>query len=133
MKPALATLAILALTGFSYYGSTQLGLRTEGSLDIQVEAPKLPRYDSVGRNLYSHDGTKLLMTAIERRKGPNGTKHVIHASVKGTHRYALQLFPARMVHTFSIDRKAAERTILEAAGVPQGRFIPTSRRWELVQ
>ncbi len=133
MKRALAILAFLALTVGSYYGSTQLGLRTEGSLDIQVVSPKLPDYDATGRSLYSQDGTRLLVTSVERRRGPDGMKHVIHASVDGTHRYTLQLHPTRMVHTFSMDRKAVERTILEAVGVPQGEFVATNRRWEIVQ
>jgi len=132
MKPALAFLGALVVFGGSYLGSTQLGLRTEGFLDVQVEASKLPSYAAVGQDLYTPDGTKLLVTSITRERSAKSVKHVIHASVKGTHRYALQLFPTRMVHTFSMDRQAIERTLLEAAGMPQGEFVATTRQWHLV-
>ena len=133
MKQALVILGSLAIFGGSYYCSTQIGLRTNGSLDVQFEAPKPPVYTAVGQNLYSQDGTKLMVTSISRESGMKGSKHVIRASVKGTHRYALQLFPTRMVHTFLMDKKAVERTVLEAVGTPPGDFIASSREWHQIQ
>jgi hypothetical protein len=133
MKPVLAFFGALAVTVGSYFGSTQLGLRTEGSLDVQIDASKSPSYAAVGQNLYTADGTTLLLTSITRDRATTGGKHVIHAKVKGTHRYALQLFPTRMVHSFSMDRQAVERTLREAAGEPQGQFVATDRQWHVVQ
>ena len=133
MKPVLASLGAIALFGASYLGSTQLGLRTQGSYDLEIETGSNPKYDSVGRCLYTQDGTNVLVTAISR-KGGLGNRHIIHGSVKGTHRYALQLFPTRMVHTFSMDRGAVEKTLLkEAAGEAPGPFIASNREWHLVQ
>lgn len=134
IKATLAFIGVLSLFGGSYYCSTQIGFRTEGALDLKFKASRSPIYDAVGRNLYSHDGTKLMVTAITRERGTKGTgTHVIHASVKGTHRYALQLFPTRMVHSFSMNRQAVERTVLEAAGMPQTEFVSTEREWHVIQ
>ena len=133
MKRLLALLAIHTLLGSSYYCSTQIGLRTDGSLEVLIESPQPPAYEAVGRSLYSQDGAKLLVTSITHERGAEGIRHIIRASVRGTHRYALQLFPTRMVHSFSMDRKAVERTLLEAAGIPQGEFVATNRQWEIIQ
>lgn len=133
MKPALAFFGALTVIVGSYFGSTQLGLRSEGTLDVQVEASKQPSYAAVGQNLYTQDGTKLLLTSITRPDGTKGSKHVIHAKVKGTHRYALQLFPTRMVHTFSMDQGSIERTLKEATGEEPGTFIASNRQWHLVR
>jgi hypothetical protein len=133
MKPVLAIFGTLIVIVGSYFGSTELGLRSEGTLDVQVEALKTPSYAAVGQDLYTADGTKLLLTSITRPNGTRGGKHVIHAKVKGTHRYALQLFPTRMVHTFSMDRSAIERTLREAAGEAPGAFVASDRQWHVVQ
>lgn len=132
MKPFLVLFGAASIVTGSYFGSTQLGLRSEGALDVQVELPRKPRCEPVGQNLYTQDGTKLLVTSVTRDRTSMGTKHVIHASVRGTHRYALQLFPTRMIHTFSMDRQAIERTLREAAGEARGEFVATDRQWHVV-
>jgi hypothetical protein len=133
MKPVLAFFGALTVIVGSYFGSTQLGLRSEGTLDVQVDASRIPSYSAVGQDLYTADGTRLLLTSITRPNGTKGGKHVIHAKVKGTHRYALQLFPTRMVHTFSMDRGAIERTLREAVGETPEAFVAADRRWHVVQ
>ncbi|QJE95861.1 hypothetical protein [Luteolibacter luteus] len=133
MKPVFAIFGALTVTVGSYFGSTQLGLRAEGSLDVQVEASRSPSYAAVGHDLYTADGTKLLLSSITRPNGTKGSKHMIHGTVKGTHRYALQLFPTRMVHTFSMDQEAVERALLEATGEPQGPFVASNRQWHVVK
>jgi hypothetical protein len=133
MKPLLVLSAVPLLAAGSYYCSTEIGLRTTGWTDVVVDTTKVPSYAPVGQNVYSADGTKLLVTSISRVSGENGMKHEIHASVQGTHRYALQLFPTRMVHTFSMDRKAVDRAVLEAAGVPSGQYEASHQEWHVLQ
>lgn len=133
MKSLLVFSAVPLLAAGSYYCSTEIGLRTNGWTDVVVSTAKVPSYAPVGQNVFSADGTKLLVTSISRVAGQDGMKHEIHASVQGTHRYALQLFPTRMVHTFSMDRKAVDRAVLESAGITGGQFEASRKEWHILQ
>jgi len=130
IKPTLAATGLISLFAGSFYGSTELGLRSTGWREIEVKVASRPSYSEVGKNLFTNDGTKLLVTSIKRGKG---AQHMIRAKVQVTERKALSLFPLRWSRSFSMDQAAAERTVLEAAGISPGAFVPSTPKWHAVQ
>ena len=133
IKASLSVLGLALLTGTSYHVCTEIGFQTKGSHEVVVEVLGRPSYESVGQCLYAPDGNKLLVNAISRGNDSQGAKHEVRATVYGTHRYSLALFPARCVHAFSMDRPAVERTIKEAIAMkPEGLPPAPHRRWHLI-
>ena len=129
IKPIFAAIGLTGLFTGSYFGSTKLGLRTEGWQRVAFEVAEKPCYDAVGQNLFTPDGTRLIVTEIRRRQGGG---HLVAADVRVTHRLALDLFPTRMVRSYAIDRKAVERVVREATGQVPGRFEPSGKEWVAV-
>jgi hypothetical protein len=128
IKPILAAIGLTGLFAGSYLGSTRLGLRTEGWQQVKFEVPGKPSFDAVGQNLYTTDGTRLIITEIRRA----GNGHIVAANVRVTRRLALAPFPTRMVRSYAIDRKAVERTLREATGFTPGKFEPSGKEWVAV-
>jgi hypothetical protein len=126
IKPFFAAVGLIGLVTGSYLGSTRLGLRTEGWQQVALEVPGKPSFAAVGQNCYTVDGTRLIMTEIRRGKGGG---YVVTADVRVTQRLALSLFPTRMVRSYSLDRKAVERAVREAAGCDPGKFEPSEKEW----
>ena len=129
IKPIFSALGLVGLFTGSYFGSTELGLRSEGWHEVSFEVPGRPSFDAVGQNLYTPDGTKLIVTAISHGKGGG---HVVEANVRVTNRLALCLFPTRMEQSYALDRKAVERVVLQATGYAPGRFEPSEKEWVVV-
>jgi hypothetical protein len=126
IKPFFAAVGLIGLFTGSYFGSTKLGLRTEGWQQVTLEVPGKPSFAAVGQNCYTTDGTRLIVTEI--RRGKDGG-YVVKADVTVTHRLALSLFPTRMVRSYSINRKAVTRAVHEAAGYDPGKFEPSEKEW----
>lgn len=126
IKKSLAAIGLIGLFTGSYYGSTKLGLRTEGWQDVRYEVEGEPSYDSVGQYLYDTDGTKFMVSSICPNKMG---AHVIEARVRVTNRLALNLFSKRMEKSYTMNKKAIERAVLQAAGVSAGRFEPSEKEW----
>ena len=126
IKPFFAAVGLIGLFTGSYFGSTKLGLRSEGWQQVTLDLPGKPSYEAVGQNRYTTDGTRLIVTEIRRGHGGG---YVVKADVRVTKRLALALFPTRMVGSYAIDRKAVERTIREAAGCAPGKFEPSGKEW----
>ena len=130
IKASLSLLALTLVTAASYHVCTEVGFRTPGSHVLVVEVTGRPSYDSVGQNLYARDGSKVLVNGISRG---DGAKHEIHATVYGTHRYSLALFPTRWVHAFSMDQPAVELAVKEATVMnPDGAVHESQRRWHVL-
>lgn len=126
IRHVFATIGLIGLATGSYFGSTQLGLRTEGWHEVALEVPGRPSFAALGQNLYTTDGTRLFLTSI----APAGHgKHVVQASVRVTNRLALSLFPTRMVRSYAIDRKAVERAVKQATGYVPDKFEPSAKEW----
>ncbi|WP_367871482.1 hypothetical protein [Luteolibacter sp. Populi] len=130
IKTILMGLGAAGLVSGSYFGSTQLGLRTETWREVVVEVSETPSFDSLGQNLFTPDGTRLILTSIRPAGEVYGGKHRIRANVKVTERLALDVFRSRMVRTYSMDRVAVERTVREAAGLATGKFQPSEATWQ---
>jgi hypothetical protein len=126
IKPTIAALGLIGLFTGSYFGSTKLGLRTEGWQVVHFEVPGKPSFASVGQSLYDSDGTKLMVTSIARNKAGN---YVVEAEVRVTNRLALSLFPTRMEKSYAMNKKAVQRAVLQALGVPADRFEPSEKEW----
>jgi hypothetical protein len=125
-KQVLAITAAVTLVPAGYFCSTEVGLRVRGTHAVVVDVPQTVDYNAVSRYFYAPDGTRLLVTAVNRQ--PGGPR--IHAEVEGTHRYTLALFPTRWIHTFSMDRPAVEHALRQAAGAnPASVPTPAGRRW----
>ena len=101
----------------------------EGWREVSFEVPGRPSFAAVGQNLYTPDGTKLIVTAINPGKGGG---HVVEANVRVTHRLALCLFPTRMEQSYALDRTAVERVVLQATGYAPSRFEPSEKEWVVV-
>ena len=129
IKPIFAVIGLTGLITGSYFGSTKLGLRTEGWQQVTFQVSGKPNFDAVGRNLYTTDGTRLIVTEISLGKGSG---HRVTADVRVTNRLALSLFPTRMVRSYAIDRKAVERAVREATGYHPGKFEPSEKEWVAV-
>ncbi|MCW1885585.1 hypothetical protein OKA04_12670 [Luteolibacter flavescens] len=128
-KPTLATLGVSALIVTCTYVSTEVGLRSEGWHEVTVEMPRNPGYGTVGQSLFTPDGSKVLVTAVTKENG----KHLVHAKVEGTHRYALALFPTRWEHSFAMDTPSLEWTVRQASG--QSSTLPSQsggQRWHVL-
>ncbi|MCW1914577.1 hypothetical protein OJ996_13390 [Luteolibacter sp. GHJ8] len=126
IKTSIAAIGLIGLFTGSYYGSTKLGLRTEGWQNVRFEVADKPSFAAVGQYLYDSDGTKFMVSAI----CPNKTgDHVIEARVRVTNRLALNLFPTRMEKSYAMNKKAIERAVLQAAGVDTGHFEPSEKEW----
>lgn len=132
IKATLMSLAGAGIVTGSYFGSTQLGLRTEAWREVTVEVAQPPKYDRVGQNLFAPDGTRLMMSSIRPINGNYGGKYLITAQVRVTERLALQPHQGRMARSYAMDRGAVERTLREAAGVDPGKFQPSQREWHEV-
>ncbi|WP_035612257.1 hypothetical protein [Haloferula sp. BvORR071] len=113
-------------------GSTQLGLRTEGWREVTVEVAKPPSYEQVGQNLFTPDGTRIILNSITPGDGNYGGKHFICANVRVTNRLTLNPFPLHMVSSYAMDQVAVERTVREAVGADPGKFQPSQREWHPV-
>lgn len=132
IKATLMSLAGAGIVNGSYYGSTQLGLRTEAWRELTVELSQPPKYDRVGQNLFAPDGTRMVLSSIQPA-GPNyGGKYLVTAKVEVTERLALELFERRMARSYAMDQVAVERTIREAVGVDAGKFRASQREWHPV-
>jgi len=127
-KSFLAVIGVAALVGSGFYVSTRVGLQTEGWYDVTVEMPRNPGYASVGQTYSTPDGSKVLVTSVRREQG----KHVIHARVQGTHRYALALFPVRCEHSFAMDQPSMEWTLRQACGSTAPLDRPCGREWHVL-
>lgn len=132
IKATLMSLAGAGIVTGSYFGSTQLGLRTEAWREVTVEVAQPPKYDRVGQNLFAPDGTRLMMSSIRPINGNYGGKYLITAQVRVTERLALQPRQGRMARSYAMDRGAVERTLREAAGVDPGKFQPSEKEWHAV-
>lgn len=128
IKLILAVVGFAALAGSSIYVSTQVGLQTEGWHEVVVELPRNPGYAAVGQTYPTPDGSKVLVTAVRRENG----KHLVHAKIQGTHRYALTLFPIRCEHSFAMDQPSLEWTLRQACGSPIPLDRPCGRQWHLL-
>ena len=126
IKPTIAVLGLIGLFTGSYFGSTKLGLRTEGWQAVHFEMPGKPSFSPVGQSLYDSDGTKLMVTSIARNKAGN---YVVEAEVRVTNRLALSLFPTRMEKSYAMNKKAVQRAVLQAVGAPADRFEPSEKEW----
>lgn len=126
IKPTIAALGLIGLFTGSYFGSTKLGLRTEGWQVVHFEVPGKPSFASVGQSLYDSDGTKFMVSSIARSRA--GT-YVVEAEVRVTNRLALRLFPTRMEKSYAMNKKAVRRAVLLAVGAPADRFEPSEKEW----
>ncbi len=130
IKASLSLLALTLITATSYHVCTEVGFRTPGSHELVVEVTGRPSYESVGQSLYARDGSKVLLNGISRAQGG---KHEIRATVYGTHRYSLALFPTRWVHAFSMDQPAVELAVKEATAMaPESAAHETHRQWHVL-
>lgn len=125
IKATLMGLAAAGLVTGSYFGSTALGLRTEGWREVAVEVGQVPDYERVGQNLFAADGTRIILSSIQRVGG----KYRVTAQVQVTERLALEPFQGRMARSYAMDRTSVERTVKEAVGVDPGRFEPSRKVW----
>jgi hypothetical protein len=132
IKVTLMSLAGAGIAIGSYFGSTELGLRTEAWREVTVEVAQPPKYDRVGQNLFTPDGTRMLVSSIQPAGENYGGKYLITAQVRVTERLTLQPQRGRMARSYAMDRGAVERTLREAAGVDPGKFQPSQREWHPV-
>ena len=129
IKAAIMCLTAAGITIGSYYGSTELGLRSEAWREVTVEIAQMPKYDRVGHNLFAPDGTRMVLSSIEPRGGNYGGNYLITAKVRVTERLALRPLEGKMARSYSMDRPAVERALREAVGADQGKFQASEREW----
>lgn len=130
IKPVLALFAAVSMAATSYHVSTSVGLRFSGEHEVVIDLPGKPRHPPVGDNLFTPDGSRLLVTGIS---GFGGGEHQVHTKVSGTHRYALAMFPARIIHSFEMDLPAVEWTVMRATGAAARPFPrDQGRQWHLL-
>ncbi len=120
-------LAAAGLVTGSYFGSTALGLRTEGWREVTVEVGQMPSYERVGQNVFTPDGTRVILTSIAPMG--RGGSYRVTAQVQVTERLALEVFEGRMARSYAMDRTAVERTVKEAVGVDAGKFQASRKEW----
>lgn len=103
----------------SYHVSTSVGLRFNGEHEVVIDLPEKPRRPPVGEQLFTPDGSRLLVTGVS---GLGSRDYQVRTNVSGTHRYSLAMFPTRMVHSFEMNLPAVEWTVLQATGAEAGPF-----------
>ncbi|WP_193214299.1 hypothetical protein [Luteolibacter marinus] len=113
-KPILAIVAFSLLVSAGFYVATAVGVQVEGRHEITVDVPREPIHSPVGQEIYTPSGARLLVTGISRK----GSRRQLTATIYGTHRYSVALFPTRLAHTFSMNRPSVEWTVLQASNLP---------------
>lgn len=129
IKIIYVTIGLAVVSISAGYVAFCSGLQLSGKHELLLNVAQSPSRSTIGVTQYTPEGDKILITAVSEQ----GPQNQITATVSGTHRYTVALFPTRLVHSFSMNLPVIEWSIRQAESIPTvGYPVDSDHTWHTI-